>query len=246
MCISSPTPETKMQAIFSSTWIGRSRRSWTTCAPMGMTLVLCCRPARAVCRPGSASALLRWNRWWRPPPASTWRACTEAILPSTDWRHLGRLAGFTNQKPARRTPDRYAPWVKLLHARVSLAPRAEGVLQSLRQSTHPHRGARLRVRTRPPQSLAQLAAQRPPPSIRVVCNDGTFANAFRSRTGASWISGSPGICSRRADPLRRFETSSGSPARIFPAATVIPMTTCGAPWRAPLFPPRGARCVPRS
>src|SRR6266581_6195793 len=25
-------------------------------------------------------------------------------LASTDWRHLGRLAGFTNQKPQRRTP----------------------------------------------------------------------------------------------------------------------------------------------
>jgi hypothetical protein len=54
-------------------------------------------------------------------------------LASTDWRHLGRLAGFTNQKPARRTPDRYAPWVKLVHARVGLAPRAEALLQSIRQ-----------------------------------------------------------------------------------------------------------------
>jgi DNA primase RepB-like protein len=53
-------------------------------------------------------------------------------LASTDWRHLGRLAGFTNQKPARRTPDRYAPWVKLVHARVGVAPRAEGLLQSIR------------------------------------------------------------------------------------------------------------------
>jgi hypothetical protein len=52
---------------------------------------------------------------------------------STDWRHLGRLAGFTNQKPARRTSDQYAPWVKIIHARVSLAPRAEALLQSLRQ-----------------------------------------------------------------------------------------------------------------
>jgi hypothetical protein len=58
-------------------------------------------------------------------------------LASTDWRHLGRLAGFTNQKPARRTPDRYAPWVKLVHARVGLAPRAEALLQSIRQCTQP-------------------------------------------------------------------------------------------------------------
>jgi hypothetical protein len=56
---------------------------------------------------------------------------------STDWRHLGRLAGFTNQKPARRTPDRYAPWVKLLHARAGVAPRAEALLLSLNQSAAP-------------------------------------------------------------------------------------------------------------
>jgi hypothetical protein len=58
-------------------------------------------------------------------------------LASTDWRHLGRLAGFTNQKPARRTPGRYAPWVKLVHTRVGLAPRAEALLQFVRQSAPP-------------------------------------------------------------------------------------------------------------
>jgi hypothetical protein len=58
-------------------------------------------------------------------------------LASTDWRHLGRLAGFTNQKPTRRTLDGYAPWVKLVHARVGLAPRAEGLLQSVRQCAQP-------------------------------------------------------------------------------------------------------------
>jgi len=56
---------------------------------------------------------------------------------STDWRHLGRLAGFTNQKPARRTPDRYAPWVRLVHARAGLAPRSESLLESVRQSIQP-------------------------------------------------------------------------------------------------------------
>jgi hypothetical protein len=56
---------------------------------------------------------------------------------STDWRHLGRLAGFTNQKPARRTPDRYAPWVRLVHARAGLAPCAASLLESVRQSIQP-------------------------------------------------------------------------------------------------------------
>jgi hypothetical protein len=44
---------------------------------------------------------------------------------STDWRHLGRLSGFTNQKPARRTSDGHAPWVKLVSAQAVLAPQAE-------------------------------------------------------------------------------------------------------------------------
>jgi hypothetical protein len=52
-------------------------------------------------------------------------------LASTDWRHLGRLAGFTNQKPQRRTAGGYAPWVKILYARAGLARAAEALLQSV-------------------------------------------------------------------------------------------------------------------
>jgi len=51
---------------------------------------------------------------------------------STDWRHLGRLAGFTNQKPARRTHAGYAPWVKVVETRPGLAPRAQTLLCSAR------------------------------------------------------------------------------------------------------------------
>lgn len=53
-------------------------------------------------------------------------------LASTDWRHLGRLAGFTNQKPARCTPCGYAPWVKVVSAHAGLAAQAETLLQSAR------------------------------------------------------------------------------------------------------------------
>ena len=56
---------------------------------------------------------------------------------STDWRHLGRLAGFTNQKPARCTPSGYAPWVKLVDSQVGLAPRAAAVLESARALVTP-------------------------------------------------------------------------------------------------------------
>src|SRR5437899_11853920 len=52
-------------------------------------------------------------------------------LASTDWRHLGRLAGFTKQKPQRRTAIGYAPWVKIVHARAGLARSAEALVQSV-------------------------------------------------------------------------------------------------------------------
>lgn len=58
-------------------------------------------------------------------------------LASSDWRHLGRLAGFTNQKPQRRTPSGYAPWVKIVHARVGLAPTADAFLHSVRAFATP-------------------------------------------------------------------------------------------------------------
>lgn len=49
---------------------------------------------------------------------------------STDWRHMGRLAGFTNQKPQRRLPSGLAPWVKLRYATPGLAIDRQGLLQS--------------------------------------------------------------------------------------------------------------------
>jgi len=44
-----------------------------------------------------------------------------ADLASADWRHVGRLAGFTNRKPQRCQGDGLPPWVKLIYARGSLA-----------------------------------------------------------------------------------------------------------------------------
>ena len=37
-----------------------------------------------------------------------------ADLASADWRHLGRLAGFTNRKPARLQPNGLPPWVRVV------------------------------------------------------------------------------------------------------------------------------------
>jgi hypothetical protein len=82
----------------------------------------------------------RWQAWIR--------VCTEPLLPalatrvakrlaqmyaadraSADWRHLGRLAGFTNRKPERRQADGLAPWVKLIHARACLAGSGAALLE---------------------------------------------------------------------------------------------------------------------
>jgi hypothetical protein len=44
-----------------------------------------------------------------------------ADLASADWRHVGRLAGFTNRKPQRCQGDGLSPWVRLIDARGCLA-----------------------------------------------------------------------------------------------------------------------------
>lgn len=54
-------------------------------------------------------------------------------LASADWRHLGRLAGFTNQKLLRRQSNGYGPWVRLLHAQVGLATKGALLVQAAEQ-----------------------------------------------------------------------------------------------------------------
>ena len=56
---------------------------------------------------------------------------------SADWRHCGRLAGFTNQKPARRLPSGYPPWVRLLYARPHLATHAASLRHTPPQRSPP-------------------------------------------------------------------------------------------------------------
>jgi hypothetical protein len=66
---------------------------------------------------------------------------------SADWRHLGRLAGFTNQKPSRRTSLDYGPWVKVVHAVAGVAPKADALLQSARNLGHPVPGSTFSARS---------------------------------------------------------------------------------------------------
>lgn len=56
---------------------------------------------------------------------------------SADWRHPGRLAGFTNQKPVRRSNRGLAPWVKILHACAGLAPNGPALLEAAHAAPRP-------------------------------------------------------------------------------------------------------------
>lgn len=79
--------------------------------------------------------------WVRVSPAPLEPAVATAIarqlahtygadLGSADWRHLGRLAGFTNQKPGRRLLSGRAPWVRVMHTMAGLARNAGAFLQA--------------------------------------------------------------------------------------------------------------------
>ena len=52
---------------------------------------------------------------------------------SSDWRHLGRLAGFTNRKTQRRLLTGSPPWVKILHATAGLASNGPSLVEAARR-----------------------------------------------------------------------------------------------------------------
>jgi len=76
--------------------------------------------------PGRLQAWIRVSNKPLPPALATRIAkrlaqLYAADLASADWRHVGRLAGFTNRKPQRCQGDGLPPWVKLIYARGCLA-----------------------------------------------------------------------------------------------------------------------------
>jgi hypothetical protein len=58
---------------------------------------------------------------------------------AADWRHFGRLAGFTNRKPKYQGPDGLFPFVRVIEATGSAYPEAErflsGVKREMEQAT---------------------------------------------------------------------------------------------------------------
>jgi hypothetical protein len=91
-------------------------------------------------------------------------------LASTDWRHLGRLAGFTNKKPQRRDGRGYSPWVRVLHAHIGLASQSAALLQQAEELC-----------------LADAANLPPRPAVPDDAVDGDSLAGSRATTGASRI-----------------------------------------------------------
>jgi len=94
--------------------------------------------------PGHLQAWIRVSLTPLDPPIAASVAAHLATLygadrASADWRHCGRLAGFTNQKPARRQPGGSAPWAILLFAQPRLATQAASLWEAtpLHGPTHP-------------------------------------------------------------------------------------------------------------
>jgi len=67
-------------------------------------------------------------------------------LGSADWRHFGRLAGFTNRKEKYRQPDGDFPYVLLLESTGSTYAKAAGFLADSRRE-NPKRNCRGRAKT---------------------------------------------------------------------------------------------------
>jgi hypothetical protein len=51
---------------------------------------------------------------------------------AADWRHFGRLAGFTNRKPKYRGPDGLYPFVRVIEASGGVYPEAERFLADVK------------------------------------------------------------------------------------------------------------------
>jgi hypothetical protein len=85
--------------------------------------------------PGRLQAWIRVSPQWLSPAVATIIARQLAQMyqgdrASADWRHVGRLAGLTNQKPQRRWASGRAPWVKVLYARVGLASQGRSLVEA--------------------------------------------------------------------------------------------------------------------
>ena len=96
--------------------------------------------------PGHQQAWLRVSPHGVPPgwATSVARGLARrygADAASAEWRHLGRLAGFTNRKPSRLQPNGLPPWVRVVWRQPAAGAVVNGLLVPAIQSP----GRRLRT-----------------------------------------------------------------------------------------------------
>jgi hypothetical protein len=118
--------------------------------------------------PGNHQAWVRLS--WQPlEPALATAAARELAeryggdRNSADWRHLGRMAGFTNQKPVHTRPDGRQPYVRLHDAGGALAAEAERLVERARErlAATPQRPSLLLPGLRPEAWLGRRFPQEP-------------------------------------------------------------------------------------
>jgi hypothetical protein len=118
-----------------------------------------------VTSPGHLQAWVRVSTTPLEPPLATMlgRLLAERYggdRASTDWRHLGRLAGFANRKPARSSGRSFPHWVQLVYAEPVLASAAQKSLDVARECLQRF-GAKPRAITPPSPTVAASSPHTP-------------------------------------------------------------------------------------
>lgn len=191
--------------------------------------------------PGHLQAWIRVSLTPLAPAIATFVAAHLAALygadrASADGRHCGRLAGFTNQKPARRQCGGYAPWSILLFAQPRLATQAASLLEA---TPHHFPTAPSPLPASMPASLTPTGArnvyarwlhrlhipQRFSPPDWSIADLWIAERLLRCRIPVEQIQavlrlGSPGFPRAHSDPedyLRRTLARAAQPPALFPA-----------------------------
>jgi RepB DNA-primase from phage plasmid len=133
-------------------------------------------------------------------------------IASADWRHLGRLAGFTNQKPSRRQHSNFAPWVKVLHAQHGLARGGASLVEAAQSGLSP---------VCPPPPIDPRHASLADDSLRPLASSQTIASSLSTATASA-------IYSRWMNRLRiakRFSPPDWSIADLWIAKDLLSRRT---------------------
>lgn len=81
---------------------------------------------------------------------------------SADWRHYGRLAGFTNQKRKHRNAQGYQPYAKLKSSSTKIAPAGADLIEAARQQLSRNRVAEQEARKQREQARQRPSSRQPP------------------------------------------------------------------------------------